>query len=56
MRGARLRRLVELNAPEPLLEEERRLVRQAIAKVDPAVAFSILRAVGATRDEIEDYD
>lgn len=56
MRGARLRRMVELNAPEPLLVEERRLVREAMAKVDPAVAFSILRAVGATRDEIEDYD
>jgi hypothetical protein len=56
MRSARLRRFVELHAPECLIEAERRLVREAIAKVDPAVAFSILGMVRARGDDLDESD
>lgn len=53
LRAGRLRRFVEMHAPERLIEDERRLVREAIAKVDPAVALSILGVVGAPADELD---
>ncbi|HEX8789450.1 MAG TPA: hypothetical protein VF765_00760 [Polyangiaceae bacterium] len=56
LRSARLRRFVEIHAPERLIEDERRLVRRAIAKVDPAVALSILGVVGARRADVDDFD
>jgi DNA-directed RNA polymerase beta' subunit len=41
-RLARLRRFRELRAPENIVEEERRLVREAIATLTPREALSVI--------------
>lgn len=53
LRSERLRRLVDLHAPDQIIDEERRLVREAMAKLDPAVALSI---VGAAADDVDESD
>jgi hypothetical protein len=42
-RLARLRRFRELRAPENILEEEKRLVREAIATLSPGEALSVIQ-------------
>jgi hypothetical protein len=43
-RLARLKRFKELNAPEPIIEQEKRMIRDAIAELDPAQALYTLRS------------
>lgn len=43
-RLARLARFLELKAPEIIIEQERRLIRKAIAELSPGDALAVMRA------------